>query len=293
MWSRAGAYTLHMDSPRTFFMLAGASALGSIVALALAYGLFMRVSDEEVADAYPACNVLAVQVHGFIVATPSQIPVTDYLPPDGSGVSYAPNYVTGSALLDTLERATLDESIRAIILDIDSPGGSSATANEVADAVGRLGKPSLAVIHDLGLSGGYLIAASSDLILANKNSTVGSIGATYSYISDYEKSEKEGLAYVQLSSGPYKDMLSPSKELTDDERALVERDLATLHADFVATVARMRDLPEEEVARLADGSSLLGTDARSAGLVDELGGTHDAISLLEEELGEPVTVCWQ
>lgn len=273
-----------------------AAALGSFVAVVIAGGLYLALMPQETTQAQadvPSCNVLGIQLHGAVVSTRASIPVADYLPPDGSGVLYTPNYAIANAVVDALDTAAADPAIRAVIVDIDSAGGSGTAAHEITDALRRLGKPSIALIHDMGLSAGYLVASGADSIVANKTSTIGSIGVTLSYISDYEKSEKEGLSYVQLSSAPFKDMLAPSKILTDEERALAEQELAKLHAEFVSTVARFRGLSEEHVAEVADGSTMVGTDALAAGLIDGLGGIAEVKAQLESALGEPVSICWQ
>jgi protease-4 len=273
-----------------------ASALGSFVAVAVAGGLYLaltpQIATQEQSET-PSCNVLGIQLHGEVVSTRASVPVSDYLPPDGSGALYTPNYAIANTIVDALDNAAADPAIKAVIVDIDSAGGSGTAAHEVTDALRRLGKPSIALIHDMGLSAGYLVASGADSIIANKTSTIGSIGVTLSYISDFEKSKNEGLEYVQLSSAPFKDMLAPSKILTDEERALAEQVLAILHSEFVSTVARFRDLPEEQVSEIADGSPMVGSDALASGLIDGLGGIAEVKMQLESALGEPVSICWQ
>lgn len=241
---------------------------------------------------FEGCNVLGLQVHGEILGTRSQVPVTDFVAAsDGSLLT--PNYAIVNHLVDVLDRAVYEEKVKAIIIDVDSPGGSSAAGDELAKAVHRLGKPSASIIHDMGVSSGYLVAAAADRVFAGLGSTVGSIGATYSYLNMAEKNREEGIVFESLSSGRFKDMLRPEKLLTEDERVLVERDLKILHDDFVGTIALYRELPREHVARLADGSALLGGQALNEGLIDEIGGVNEASMYLSQLIGEPVSVCWQ
>ncbi len=245
-------------------------------------------------ETFEGCNVLGLQVHGTILATRSQVPVTDFVSSgDGYGTLLTPNYTISNQAVDILDWAATDENIKAVIVDIDSPGGTSAAGNELAQAVRRFGKPSAAVIHDLGVSSGYLVAAASNRVFAGLSSTVGSIGATYSYLNMSEKNKEEGVVYEALSSGPYKDMMSPDKPLSDEERALIERDLKILHDDFVGTVAVYRELPRQHIERLADGSALLGGQALNEGLVDEIGGIAEASMFISQMIGEPISICWQ
>lgn len=277
-----------------------ASGLGSVVAVGgilCASGFFSTPEssfESMVPSSFEGCNVLGLQVHGTIVATRSQIPVTDMLSSgDQYGTILTPNYAVANQLIDTLDWASTDENIKAIIIDVDSPGGAVAASDEVAQAIRRVGKPTVAVIHDLGTSGGYLVAAAAHNVYAGLGSTVGSIAATYSFLDQSEKNKKEGYAYEQLSSGAYKDMLRPDKPLTEDERALITRDLNILHSDFINSIALYRELPREHVEKLADGSTFLGSQALNEGLIDSIGGVREATDSLFTVLGEPTSVCWR
>ncbi len=243
---------------------------------------------------FEGCNVLGLQVHGTILGTRSQVPVTDFVSSgDKYGTLLTPNYAIANQLSDMLDWAAADENIKAVIVDVDSPGGTSAAGDELAQAVRRFGKPSASVIHDVGVSSGYLVASAANRVFAGLSSTVGSIGATYSYLNLTEKNKDEGISYEVLSSAPFKDMLSPDKPLTDEERELIERDLKILHNDFVGTVALYRELPREHIERLADGSAILGGQALNEGLIDEIGGVTEASLYLSQVIGEPVSICWQ
>jgi protease-4 len=119
-------------------------------------------------------------------------------------------------------------------------------------------------------------------------SDVGSIGITMSYLDNVEKNRKEGLNYVSLSTGKYKDYGNPDKSLTQEERALIERDLKIVHDEFVKAVAENRKLPVEDVAKLADGSSMPGTLALEKKLIDALGDQESARKWFAEQLEIPL-----
>lgn len=242
----------------------------------------------------PLCNVVALSVHGSIVGSRSEIPVADMLSiGDGSGSYLTPNYAIANDIEYYLTSFAADPNVKALLLDVDSGGGDSQAGEEIARAVRAFGKPSVAVIHGMGASSGYLAASAADRVFAFESSTIGSIGATYSFINQYEKNQKDGITYVQLSSGPFKDILSPDKQMTDEERSLVERDLTTLKDAFVRSVAEYRHQPIEKIEALADGSSMLGRLALESGLIDEIGGRPEAVRYLEQQLTEPASLCWQ
>jgi protease-4 len=151
--------------------------------------------------------------------------------------------------------------------------------------------PRVALIRDQGLSAGYWVAAGARHVVASSLSDVGSIGVTASYIENSKQNEKEGLTYVSLSSGKFKDAGSPDKPLTKEEEALFLRDIEKMSDIFVSEVSSLRSLPLEKVKDIADGSSMLGDRALSLGLIDEVGGWQEALQWLSEKTNAQVTLC--
>ncbi|MFH0864454.1 MAG: S49 family peptidase, partial [Candidatus Gottesmanbacteria bacterium] len=128
--------------------------------------------------------------------------------------------------------------------------------------------------------------------MASTLSDVGSIGVTSSYI-DYSKNNvDQGITFNQLSTGLYKDMFNEDKPLTDEERAIAERDLEITFNKFIDIVATNRSLDRDKVVALADGSSMLGEQALEVGLIDQIGGEDDALKYLENKTGPAAEVCW-
>ncbi len=185
-----------------------------------------------------------------------------------------------------------DPDMKAIILEIDSWGGEPTAAKEVADALKRAKKPTVAIIREYGLSAAYWAATGADIIFANTTSNVGSIGVTMSYLDYSKQNNTEGITYQQISAGKFKDSGDPDKQLTWEEKQLLQRDVDLLHEMFISEVAINRDLEISEVEKLADGSSMLGQMALDNGLIDKLGGEYEVIEYLEELLGEDVGICW-
>ncbi|MBI5470654.1 S49 family peptidase [Candidatus Kaiserbacteria bacterium] len=278
------------------------AGLGAALAVALTTWGMQTFAAHKAASGlagYPeaqACNVLGIQIHGQVVGSRSYVPVADMQPlqnPDGSATLIAQNYTIADEADDLLRNASRDESIKAILLDIDSGGGSVVSGDELSASIRKVGKPSVVVVHDVAASTAYLIASAADRIFASQDSAIGSIGETASFITQVEKNKKDGLKYEILSSGPFKDMYSPDKPITDDERKLIMRDIQIGHNNFVELVALYRHQPVEAIEKLADGSTMLGRAALASGLIDEIGGMWEALDYLEKQIGEPVSICWQ
>ena len=231
------------------------------------------------------CNVLGIELHGEI---------TTYIPPTDTDEE-------GFALIDStasenivyaINDAENDESIKAIILEIDSYGGYPVAGEEVAIALKKATKPTIALIREGGASVAYMAASGADRIFASQNSDVGSIGVTMSYLDNTQQNLKEGLSYISLSSGKFKDTGDPNKSLSQEEKNLLMRDVNILHENFIKMVAENRNLDIEKVKKLADGSTMLGEMALQNGLIDQIGGMFEIKDYLKEKIGEDVEVCW-
>ncbi len=192
------------------------------------------------------------------------------------GLSNVPMVITPDVVEDFIATAEEDENIEAILFEINSPGGLPAASERIAQSIRNNSLPSVGMIGDIGASGGYMIAAATDHLIASPFSIVGSIGVNASYVENSKQNEEDGLEYVQLIAGKYKDSGDPNKPLTDEERALIQRDLDDVHKRFIEMVAEYRGLPTEKVTELADGSTITGMRAKEAGLVDAVGGRNEA-----------------
>lgn len=188
------------------------------------------------------------------------------------GLTDAPLIVTPEAVETFLTTAESDTSIEAVLIEINSPGGTPVAAERISERLRSSTKPVVGMIGDIGASGGYMIAAATDYLVASPMSMVGGIGVTMSYLEYSQQNEDSGIEYVELNTGKFKNSGSPDKPLSDEERELFQRDLDEIHTEFVNMVALYRNLPVEKVEAIADGSTLNGIRARDAGLVDEVGG---------------------
>ena len=182
--------------------------------------------------------------------------------------------------------------IKAIVLEIDSPGGYPVAAEEVANALKRAKKPTIALIREYGTSGAYYAATGADVIFASQNSDIGSIGVTMSYLDHSKENEKDGLTYNQISAGKFKDSGDSNKSLTLEEKELFMRDINILHENFIEAVADNRNIDIEKVKLLADGSTMLGQMALENNLIDHIGGRYEVEEYLRKKIGGNIEICW-
>lgn len=184
-------------------------------------------------------------------------------------------------LIEQIKAFADDGGIGAVVLRIDSPGGAVAPAQEIYQAVRELRKKKKVVVSmgSVAASGGYLIAVAADRIVANPGSITGSISTVMHYANVVELLKKVGVRSSVVKSGKFKDIGSPAREMTPEERSLLQAIVDDIYDQFVQTVAESRKLPLQRVFELADGRIFSGRQAKDLGLVDELGGLQDAVLL--------------
>ncbi len=180
-------------------------------------------------------------------------------------------------------------SVKAIVLRIDSPGGAVVPSQEIFAEVRKTrAEGKIKVVTSMGnvaASGGYYIAAATDRIVANPGTLTGSIGVIMELANVKGLLEKVGVQSVVIKSGRHKDMASPFRAMTPEDRALLQTVLDDVHAQFIDAVATGRSLQLEQVKTLADGRIFTGKQAQTVNLVDELGDLHDAIQLAARLVG--------
>ncbi|MDD2325324.1 MAG: S49 family peptidase [Alphaproteobacteria bacterium] len=214
-----------------------------------------------------SCNIADIKLEGTLYT---------YLTEEDSDA------VSSADIVKAIEEADHNADIKAIILEIDSGGGSPVAGEEIANALKRAQKPTVAVIRQAGASAAYWSATGVDRIFASSLSDVGGIGVTMSYLDNAGKNAKDGLNYNSLSSGIYKDAGNPDKPITPEEKVLFERDLKITHERFLSQVAENRHLDIEKVRVLADGSTMMGDMALEKGLIDQIGGVVEARDYLNK-----------
>ncbi len=172
-----------------------------------------------------------------------------------------------------------NESIKAIVIRIDSPGGSVGPSQEIYRAIRKTigSKKVIASMGAIAASGGYYIAAGANGIVANPGTITGSIGVIIGYTNFQELLKKIGLSPIVIKSGDFKDIGSPVRDMTDEEKALLQEFVDKTKRQFVKAIADGRKMDLTEVETLADGRIFTGQEAKELGLVDRLGNIEDAV----------------
>lgn len=197
------------------------------------------------------------------------------------------NQVGGARISREIRKARLDENVKAIVLRVNSPGGS-ALASEVIQHELRLAQEKLPIIVSMGAyaaSGGYWISAYADKIYAQPNTITGSIGVIGVFFNFKELADQHGVYFDGVKTTKYADVMSMSRPKTDDEMNMVQTQVDLIYNSFLTKVSEGREMEFEAVKAIAGGRVWSGADALDLGLVDELGGLGDAILYASEQAG--------
>ncbi|MEA3514035.1 MAG: signal peptide peptidase SppA [Nanoarchaeota archaeon] len=250
---------------------------GFLIVLLITFGflsmIFAGIVSLFVDDgiSYPSGNIAMIPIKGIIISDPA------------SGfISSAA--ASSTEIVKMIEKADKDTAIKGIIFEIDSPGGMVVPTDEIALAIKRSNKTTAAWIRSAGASGAYWIAASTDRIFVHRMSATGSIGVIGSYLQFSGLLEKYNVTYERLVSGKYKDMGSPYKDMTSDEREIFQNLIDKMRHFFIEEIAENRNLSYDYVENLATGQIYLGYEAKELGLIDEIGGKEEVKEYLKKEL---------
>jgi protease-4 len=206
----------------------------------------------------------------------------------GEGPLDDDSLATAEDVVDALDQAARAKEVRAIVLRIDSPGGTYPAADAMADGVARArasGKPVIVSMGDVAASGGYLAAARADVIVAEPTTVTGSIGVFGMWPVAADLMATLGVKVERLGVGANAGMYSSFQPPTPAQRAAIGRELDAVYADFTRQVGEARKLDSGRLDAAARGRVFTGTDARRAGLVDELGGLQLALSIAKAKAG--------
>ena len=182
-------------------------------------------------------------------------------------------------ILHQIKQFREEPDIRAVVVRIDSPGGAVGPSQEIFREIRKTVK-SKTVIASMGAvaaSGGYYIAAAADGIVASAGTITGSIGVIMGYTNFKEILEKIGLLPVVVKSGPYKDIGSPVRDMTEEERQILQDLVDDIHNQFVTDVAEGRNMDLQRLSPMADGRIFTGREAHRLGFVDRIGNLEDAV----------------
>lgn len=181
--------------------------------------------------------------------------------------------------IHSLKRFREDDSIKAIVIRIDSPGGAVGPSQEIFREIRKTSnkKKVIASMGAIAASGGYYVAAGTDGIVANPGTITGSIGVIMGFTNYQQLLQKIGLVPIVIKSGEFKDMGSPVRKITAAEHRILKDFTEKIHRQFIMDIVEGRKLDQAKVEALADGRILTGEESRDLGLVDRLGNLEDAI----------------
>jgi protease IV len=193
------------------------------------------------------------------------------------------------AIIEQLKRIEKDKRVKALVLRVNSPGGTPGASqelyNEIVNFKQRVKIPVVVSIADIGASGAYWVSMAGDTIFANPSAIIGSIGVIVQNFDFSEIKEKYGIGMNTVKTAKYKDILSPWNKITEDNKAFIQSLLENIHEQFVDTLIFARKLDTKTAHALANGKIYTGEQAVKLGLIDELGGMQDAIKFAATRAG--------
>ncbi|WP_099351985.1 signal peptide peptidase SppA [Fredinandcohnia onubensis] len=196
------------------------------------------------------------------------------------------------SFLKMIEKAEEDKTVKGIILKVNSPGGGVVESAEIhkklTDLKEATDKPVYVSMGTMAASGGYYISAPADKIFATPDTMTGSLGVIMQGVNFSELAEKYGVKFETIKSGPYKDIMSSYRDMTDEERKIMQTMVDNAYQGFVDVIADGRNMSESEVRKIADGRIYDGRQAKENHLIDELGYFEDAVEAMKKdyELGD-------
>jgi len=212
--------------------------------------------------------VAVIQLDGAITSAPQ-----DYFTTTG---------ITPGRVRSLLDQADANPAIKAVVVRVNSPGGSVVASDEIYSALRAYEKPVVVSMGDTAASGGFYIACGGDYMMAHPDTLTGSIGVISQFFNAEELLDKVGVEAVVITTGEFKDIGSLYRDMTEEERQIWRGILDQVYEDFVTVVAEARDLPKEDVREVADGSVFTGQQALEMGLVDGVGTRQAAIDKAAE-----------
>lgn len=178
-------------------------------------------------------------------------------------------------------------SVKGVVLSVNSPGGGVVESADIYDAIRMIQEereiPVYVSMGGMAASGGYYVAAPAEKIFVNHETITGSIGVIMQSLNYAKLAEKYGVDFNTIKTGPYKDIMSGSREMTDDERNMLQEMINDSYDRFVDIIVEGRNMSDADVRKVADGRILNGRQAIEAGLADDYGKVGDAISALQED----------
>lgn len=213
------------------------------------------------------------------------VPIKGIVVSEEVPVFLSPRVISSVEIVRLLEEVKKTKRAKALVLEINSPGGSPFACKEIAEAVKAVGKPTVAWVREAAASGGYWIASASGVIVAHNLSTVGSVGVASIRPDFSELLKKIGVDIDTMSSGIHKLFGLPFKAPTEEEKQKRGEEIKILQQTFLSDIKRYRNLSEKAIEEISSGESYFGEEAKNLGLVDQLGGKQEAFEIAAKRAG--------
>ncbi len=231
---------------------------------------------------------IIVMVFGFLSSLLSRLPLGDRV----AVIKVKGAIIEPDRIVSRIQQAKEDKSVKALVLRVDSPGGSVGASQEIYRALEDFkssGKPLVVSMGNVAASGGYYISAPADLIFANPGTITGSIGVIVQHTELKDLLEKLGIRTTAIKTGKFKDTLSPFRDLTPEEKEYLQKTIEDAYEQFLQAILKYRSkkIGEQKLREIADGRVFTGKVAKELGLVDELGNLQDAINRAKQVAGVP------
>lgn len=232
-------------------------------------------SEEVLEDGDELQKIVVLEVNGVIQ--------------DGedTGALLAASGYNHQSFLRMIEQAKNDDTVKAIVLRVNSPGGGVVESAEIHDRLLKLKKETKKPIYvsmgSMAASGGYYISTAGDKIFASPETITGSLGVIMQSLNYEGLAKKYGVELVTIKSGPYKDIMNPARKMTEEEKEILQQLIRNSYEGFVKVISEGRHLPESEVRKIADGRIYDGRQAKQLHLIDEFGYLDDTIAALKKD----------
>lgn len=228
-------------------------------------------------ESLPSGNVALIKIEGVITST-------------GDSGFFGEPVASADVINEFIDKADKNKEIKAIIFEINSPGGSAVASEEIASRINRLNKTTVSYIREVGASGGYWIASETDRIFASRMSITGSVGVIASYLEFSGLLNRYNVTYQRLVAGEHKDIGTPLRKLTPIEEELLQEQLDQIHGFFLDEVKQNRKLNDKQVKEIETGIFFIGAKAKELNLIDDFGGKDEAIAYVEQQIKEKAVI---
>jgi len=238
-------------------------------------GVDQEFGEEVIDEGNEFKKVVVLEVNGVIQETD-----------EVSSVFESPSY-NHATFLKMIEQAKSDDTVKAIVLRVNSPGGGVVESAEIHRKLSELKettkKPVYVSMGAMAASGGYYISTVADKIFASPETITGSLGVIMQSINYEGLAKKYGVELVTIKSGPYKDIMNPARKMTEEERKILQSLINNSYNGFVRVISQGRNMPEAEVRKIADGRIYDGRQAKELNLIDEFGFLSDVIGAIKSD----------